>query len=194
MSRRPQANSRSQPTSQVRNLSGGRHQVGTDGIRTASLRSGMQQTQSGGSPSTLLNEQPSHLRPTPQNTTRVLGRPPKHPRRRTIQSTTYNDIETEPDAQALTETIRLQDDSSDEYQNSLSCDQTESDTEPDMEDNISKNIPCTRCAAVPSGYQARDISAHDARSVPWLVATLACARYVRGSVAIPISLWTLLVT
>ena len=48
---------------------------------------------------------------------------------------TYNDIETEPDAQAPTETVRLSDDSSDEYQNSRRSDQTESETEPDTEDN-----------------------------------------------------------
>ena len=60
--------------------------------------------------------------------------------------------------------------------------------------HISKNIPCARCAAVASGYKARDLSAHDARCVLWLVATLACARYVRRSVAIHISLWTLLAT
>ena len=135
MSRQPQANSRSQPTPRVGNLSGRRRQVGTDGIRSASSRSGTQQTQSGGSPSTLPNEQPSRLRPTPPNATGALERPPKRPRRRTIQSTTYNDIETEPDAQALTEAIRLSDDSSDEYQNSRRSDQTESDTEPDTEDN-----------------------------------------------------------
>ena len=135
MSRQPQANSRSQPTPRVGNLSGRRRQVGTDGIRSASLRSGTQQTLSGGSLSLLPNEQPSRLRPTPPNATGALERPPQRPRRRTIQSTTYNDIETEPDAQALTEAICLSDDSSDEYQNSRRSDQTESDTEPDTEDN-----------------------------------------------------------
>ena len=47
----------------------------------------------------------------------------------------YNDIEMEPDAQAPAETVHLSDDSSDEYQNSRRSDQTESDTEPDKEDN-----------------------------------------------------------
>ena len=135
MSRQPQANSRSQPTPRVGNLSGRRRQGGTNGMRSPSLRSGMQHTQSGGSPSTLPKEQPSRLRPTPPNATGVLERPPKRPWRRTIQSTTYNDIETEPDAQALTETIRLSGDLSDKYQNSRRSDQTESDTESDMEDN-----------------------------------------------------------
>jgi len=31
--------------------------------------------------------------------------------------------------------------------------------------NISKKIPCARCTPVPSGYQAQNISAHDARCV-----------------------------
>ena len=57
---------------------------------------------------------------------------------------------------------------------------------------ISKNIPCVRCAAVASGYQAQDIGAHDARCVLWLVAILTCARCIRGSIAIHIALWTLL--
>ena len=73
--------------------------------------------------------------PTLPRATRALERPPKRPRRRTIQSTTYNDIETEPDAQEPKETVRLSDDSSDEYQNSRRSDQTESDTEPDTEYN-----------------------------------------------------------
>ena len=135
MSRQPQANSRSQPTPRVGNLSGRRRQVENDGIRSASSRSGTQQTQSGGSPSTLPNEEPSRVRPTPPRATGVLERPLKSPRRRTIQSTTYNDVETEPDAQPPTETVRLSDTSRDEYQNSRRSEKTESDTEPDMEDN-----------------------------------------------------------
>ena len=63
-----------------------------------------------------------------------------------------------------------------------------------LEKDISKNIPCARCPTVASGYQAQDISAHDPRCVPWLFATLACARCVRGSIAIPISLWRILAT
>jgi len=135
MSRQPQANSRSQPTPRVGNLNGRRRQVVPDGIRSARLSSGTQQNQSGSSPSTLPNEQPSHVRPTPPNATRALERPPKGPQRRTIQSRTYTDIETEPDAQVPTETVRLSDDSSDEYEDSRGSDQTESDTEPDPEDD-----------------------------------------------------------
>ena len=81
------------------------------------------------------NEQPSHMRPTPPKATGALERPPKRPRRRTIQSTTYTDSETEPDAQVPTERVRLSDDSSDVYEDSRGTDQTESDTEPDAEDD-----------------------------------------------------------
>jgi len=75
------------------------------------------------------------VRPTPPNATVALERSPKRTRRRTIQSTTYTDIETEPDAQVPTETVRLSDDSRDEYEYSHGSDQTESDTEPDPEDD-----------------------------------------------------------
>jgi len=133
MSRQPQANSDSQPTPRVGNLNGCRHQVVPDGIRSVRSKSGTQQNQSGSSPSTQPNEQLWHVRPTPLNATGALERPPKRPRRSTIQSTTYTDIETEPDAQVPTETVRLSDDSSDEYEELRGSDQTESDTGPDVE-------------------------------------------------------------
>ena len=47
----------------------------------------------------------------------------------------YSEPEGEPDVQWQIETVRLSDDSSDEYQNSCRSDETESDTEPDAEDN-----------------------------------------------------------
>ncbi|PUU78077.1 hypothetical protein B9Z19DRAFT_1065364 [Tuber borchii] len=109
MSRQPQANSRSQPTPRVGNLSGSRREAVSDGS--------------------------SHLHHAPPNATGALERPAKRAWRRTIQSMIYADIETEHDAQAPTETVRLSDESSDEYQNSRRSDQTESDTEPDAEDN-----------------------------------------------------------
>jgi len=135
MSRQQQANSRSQPTPREGNLNGGRRQVVPDGIRSARSRQGTQQKQSGSSPSTLPNEQPSHVRPTPPNANGALEKPPKRPRRRTIQSTTYTDIETEPDPQVPTETVRPSHDSSDEYEDSRWSGQTESDTERDAEDD-----------------------------------------------------------
>jgi len=106
-----------------------------DGIRSARSWSGTQQNQSGSRPSTLQNEQPSHVRPTPPNATGPLEGPPKRPQRRKIQSTTYTDIEIEPDTQVPTETVRLSDDSSDVYEESHRSDQAESDTEPVAEDD-----------------------------------------------------------
>ena len=47
----------------------------------------------------------------------------------------YTDIQTEPDASVQTETVCLSDDSSDEYKDSRGSDQTESDTEPEAEDD-----------------------------------------------------------
>jgi len=75
------------------------------------------------------------VRPTPPNATGALERPSKGPRRRTIQRTTYTDIETEPDALVPTETVSLSDDSSDEYKDTGGSDQTALDTEPDAEDD-----------------------------------------------------------
>jgi len=135
MCRQPQANSRSQPTPRVGNMNGPRRQVVPDGIRSARSRSGTQRNQSGSSPSTLPNRQPSHVRPTPPNATGARERPPQRPRRRTIQSTTYTDIETEPDTQVPTDIVRLSDNISDEYEDSRGSHHTESDTEPDAEDD-----------------------------------------------------------
>jgi hypothetical protein len=62
-----------------------------------------------------------------------LGRPPKRPRKGTMQTTAYTEPETDTNGQANTETVHLSDDSSDEYQISRGPDETESDTEPDGE-------------------------------------------------------------
>jgi len=51
------------------------------------------------------------------------------------ESTTYTFIETEPDAHVQRKTVRLSDDSSDEYEDSPGSDQTEWDTELDAEDD-----------------------------------------------------------
>jgi len=59
----------------------------------------------------------------------------KGARRRTLQTTAYSEPEREPDAQQQIATVRLSDESSDEYQNSRRSDETELDTEPDAEDN-----------------------------------------------------------
>ena len=63
------------------------------------------------------------------------SRSTKRPRRSTLQTTAYTEHLGETDAPSQIETVRLSDNSSDEYQNSRSSDQTESDTEPDPEDN-----------------------------------------------------------
>jgi len=81
------------------------------------------------------NEQPSHVRPTPPNATGALERPAKRPRRRTIETTTYTDIQTEADAEVPTQTVHLSNDSSDEYEDSGKMIQTAADTEPDAEDD-----------------------------------------------------------
>ncbi|PUU80498.1 hypothetical protein B9Z19DRAFT_1123494 [Tuber borchii] len=107
----------------------------SDGVQSARSRSGKQQHQSSNSPSTLPKGQLSHFYHGPPNATGALERPAKPARRRTIQSTKYADIETEHDEQASTEIVRLSDNSIDKYQNCRGSDQTESDTEPDAEDN-----------------------------------------------------------
>ena len=56
--------------------------------------------------------------PTPPKATGALERPAKRPERRAIQSMTYTDIEMEPDALVPMKTVRLDDDSSHEYQDS----------------------------------------------------------------------------
>jgi len=86
------------------------------------------------------------VRPTRPNATGGLERRPKCPRRRTILSTTYTDFEPEPDAQVPTETVRLSDDSCDEYDDSGGSDEIESDTEADTEDN---DIPDATEAGLP---------------------------------------------
>ena len=75
------------------------------------------------------------MRPTPPNATRSLERPPQRPRRRTLQSTTSTDIETEPDPQVQTETVRLKEASRKGYEDSHGLDQTESETDPEAEDD-----------------------------------------------------------
>ena len=93
------------------------------------------------------------MHPTPLNATGALERPPKPPRRRTIQSTTYTDIETEPDAQVPTETVRLSDDSSDVYEDSRESDHTESETVADAEDDV---IPDASGAGLPHQSRTAD--------------------------------------
>lgn len=129
MYRQPQDNSYSQPTPRVGNLSRRRRDV-VPADRAS--RSGTQQGESGSSHST---ESSGRNSSPPLFARRLLSRPAKRPRRSTLQTTAYTEPEAEPDAQRELETVRLSDDSSEEYQNSRRSDETETDTEPDVEDN-----------------------------------------------------------
>ena len=74
------------------------------------------------------------MRPTPPIATGALERPPKRPRRKTIQRTTYTAIETEPDTHVPRETVHLNNNSNNKYEDSRGSDQTESGTVPEVED------------------------------------------------------------
>jgi len=142
MYREPQGNSCSQPAPQVGNMYGRRRNaVPVDrGFGSVTWR-----TESGSShsTSTLVAESGSshgtHLSGrsfSPPQIIRCLpSRPTKLPRRSTLQTMAYTEHWGETDAPPQIETVRLSDDSSDEYQNSRTSDQTESDTELDAEDN-----------------------------------------------------------
>ena len=65
--------------------------------------------------------------------TGVLARPPKRPRRTTIQTRANIEPEAEPDGQGHLETVHLSEDSSDEYQNQCNADETGSETEIDVD-------------------------------------------------------------
>jgi len=142
MSSEPQGNSLSQPAPQVGNMYRcRRNAVPVD----RGSGSGTQRTESGSSHSTRTLEAESGSShgtqssgrgsSPPQITRRLPSRPTKRPRRSTLQTTAYTEHLGETDASPQMETVRLSDNSSDEYQNSCRSDQTESDTEPDAEDN-----------------------------------------------------------
>ena len=131
-------NSRSQPTPRVGNLNGRRGDVVPSSIGSSqptprmgnlvrrrrdvvdSVGSGMgtQQNETGSSQTTTLRScQPSRRSPSPSpNEDNVQSWPPKRLRRTTIQSREFIEPKMEPDGQAHLETVRLSDDSSDEYQ------------------------------------------------------------------------------
>jgi len=142
MFRQPQGKSLSHPTSPVGNLEWRRR----DAIPAQrESGSGTQRTKSGSSHSTrTLPAESSSSHGTqssarssfpPQTTRRPTSPPVKRARRRTLQTTAYSEPEGEPDAQQQIATVRLSDESSDEYQNSRRSDETESNTQPDAEDN-----------------------------------------------------------
>jgi len=154
--REPQrANSHSQPNPRVGNLNGRRRAVVPSSIgssqptprvgnlvrrrrdvvpATVGSGSGTQQNETGSSQTTLRSRQLSRRSPSPvPDENSVRSRPPKRPRRTTIQTRAFIEPETEPDGQAHLEPVRLSDDSSDEYQNPDDNDEIDSETEVDSE-------------------------------------------------------------
>ena len=108
---------------------------------------GTQQKEMGSSRTTTLHSrQPSRRSPSPSpNENSVPSRPPKRPRRTTIQTGEFIEPETEPDGQAHLETVHLCDDSSDEYQNPDDPEETVSETELDSETlDIAEGAPSRR--------------------------------------------------
>jgi len=134
----------SQPAPQVGNfnMNGGRRDVVSDPIGSGS---GMQAEESG-SAQTLLTHQPSRRSQSPgPGETGALARPPKCPRRTTIQTRVNFEPEAEPDGQGHLETVHLSEDSSDEYQNPCNADETGSETEIDVDAaDISEGITSRR--------------------------------------------------
>ena len=117
-----------QPTSRQGNLNGcGRDVVLQDRVS----RSGTQQSESGSSNTAGSSGRNSSPWPIAR---RLLGRPAKPLPSITIQTTAYTEPETEPDGQGHMEPDRLSEDTTDEYQMLHLADETEWDTEPDVED------------------------------------------------------------
>jgi len=128
----PDTMASSQPAPQVghMNMNGRRGDVVPNPIGSGS---GMQADESGTS-QTLLTHQPSRRSQSPvPGETGVLARPPKRPRRTTIQTRANIEPQAEPDGQRPLETVHLSDDSSDEYQNPCNADETGSETEIDVD-------------------------------------------------------------
>jgi len=106
----PDTMASSQPAPRVGNLNmnGHRRDVVPDPIGS---RLGMQADESGSS-QTLLTHEPSRRSQSPgPGETGVLARPPKRPRRMTIQTRANIEPEAEPDGQGHLETVHLSDDS-----------------------------------------------------------------------------------
>ena len=161
-------NSRSQPTPRVGNLNGRRRDVVPSSIGSSqptprvgnlvrrrrdvvdSVGSGLgtQQNETGSSQTTTLrSRQPSRRSPSPlPNEDSVQSRPPKRPRRTTIQTREFIEPEKEPDEPAHLETVHLSDDSSDEYQNPDDPEEPDSVTELDSETlDLAEGAASRRC-------------------------------------------------
>ena len=96
---------------------------------------GTQQNEMGISQTTTLpSSLPSRRSTSPlPNEDSVQSRPPKRPRRTTIQTREFIEPEKEPDGQAHLETVHLSDNSSHEYQNLDDQEETDSETELESE-------------------------------------------------------------
>ena len=142
-----QANSCSQPPARVAIQNRGRRNVVP--VDKAG-RSGTHLTQSGSTHSAHSGARKSS---PPWIVGRLLARPAKRPRRDTLHTVVYNDhqADQDEDGQQITEIFHLSDDSSDEYQNSHISDQTELDTEPDIDENdnadSTRSITCLQSRA-----------------------------------------------
>jgi len=131
MHKQTQANSRSQPTTQVANQNPHRYHVI---LVDNAPKSGMQLTESGSTHSAQSSAQKSS---PPRVVGHVLARPAKRPGKDTLHTMAYNchKADQHENAQQITEIFHLSDDSIDEYKNSQISDQTELDTEPDTNEN-----------------------------------------------------------
>jgi len=142
MSREPQRNSLRQPAPRVGNMYGRRRNAipvdrgsGSGTWRTESGCSHSTRTLAAKSDSSHGTQSSGQSSSATQITSCLPSRPTKHPRRSTLQTTAYTEHLGESDTPPQIETVHLNDDSSDEYQNSRRSDQTESDIEPEAEDN-----------------------------------------------------------
>jgi len=138
MSRQAQGKSRSQPTSRVgtperrrRDAIPAHRGCGSGTQRPESGRSHSIRTLPAESSSSHGTHSSGRSSSLPQTTRRPTSQPVKRARRRTLLTTAYSEPEGEPDAQQQIATVRLSDESSDEYQNSGRFDENDSDTEPD---------------------------------------------------------------
>jgi len=130
MHKQPQAISLSEPTARVANHNRRRRDVVPV---DKAARSGKQLTESGSTQGAHLGARKSS---PPRTVRRLLAGQAKRPRRDTLHTVAYNDHEADQDAdgQQITDIFHLSNDSSDEYQNSHTSDQTELDTELDTDE------------------------------------------------------------
>ena len=205
----PRTNSRSQPTARVGKLKWGGRDIGPSfiasgqpllrvgnlarrrcdvipdsmgsGLRTLLNASGSSQTR------TFPCSQTSPRSPSPSpNQNSVQSKPPKRPRRRTIQTREFIKPTKEPDGQALQETVYFSVHSSEEYQSPYNPVETDSESDIDRETlNIAKDTASRRCelplAANKSWMTLRISTTSGSQEVGLINRTLAAhGRIIRG--------------